>query len=545
MLNNMPIVRPPARLAVRPPARLRAAACFVAAALLGSSWASAQPAPAAPATVPSAPAAGDAQHLKVVIQEVVGMVAVSMDGKSWKPAKVGMELDEGASFRTGLKSSVTCAIPPDQVFKLETLGTLTVAQAARQGAKYKTELIMKHGATSYGIEAAGAEHDSTIRTPSSTLAVRGTVVRVADRAPFAPTAESFTGRALFRTAQLETKLGGKNRYARVQSNQGSAAQTALDSSVVDPAGARARSGSDARLISEQVSLGGVLSFDEKANIPVIRGGNGPVSDEQAAASIPGRLGFTLRWTGNSDLNLLVDDAPITVKSIDFGKSLAGRANPPFPANLPDTAYGQIGLVTSAFTPQEILFPGYGLNTTTSGGRIPYDHRGGPKGGQEIAYWPGSFPNGVYGVGVLFASGQETNYKLNAYLDGKPLKMIGFDPEGNLVQFNTLAGSVGAGGSDAAIVMVPGNAYYESVLPELSQAAVKKVLANVTIGGSGASSSSSSPASSSGNVQTTVASSAASAAAERKAQISSRRSNRAAVINGGRIATGAIVAPKGR
>ena len=168
--------------------------------------------------------------------EVKGTVQVSTDeGKTWVPAKPDMRLGPGAQFRTGFRSSVTCVIPPDQQFTLESLGTVRVAEAAKAGKRVKTDLVMKYGATNYSIEAAGAEHESTIRTPGSTLSVRGTVVRVTDRPGFAPTAESFTGRALFRTARASTYLGRKGGgYARATANQLDSAQAALSQTVVDP-----------------------------------------------------------------------------------------------------------------------------------------------------------------------------------------------------------------------------------------------------------------------------------------------------------------------
>src|SRR3954452_17738184 len=293
-----------------------------------------------PTTGPGAPA----EALPVMVVEVVGKVSVSTDdGKTWKPAMADMKVSQGAQFRTGIRSSVTCVIPPDQTFKLESLSIIRVSEAMKRGSKASTELLMKYGAASYGIEHAGIEHASTIRTPSSTLAVRGTVVRVVDQAPFPPTAESFTGRALYQAAQRQTRLGGTG-YAIVNSVQGSAAQTALTNSVVDPGTAAARTTSEARYVADQVSRGAVLSFDQQAGIPVIRGGTGPVSDEQLAGSLPGRLSFALRWSGNANLNFLVDDQPITQANIAAGTRFGPTLNPPVQPGVSSENLGQIGII---------------------------------------------------------------------------------------------------------------------------------------------------------------------------------------------------------
>src|SRR5438270_3811914 len=52
------------------------------------------------------------------------------------------------------------------------LGTVKVLQALRDGDKLKTDMLMKYGRTKYSVEAAGLEHESTIASPSGTLAVR-------------------------------------------------------------------------------------------------------------------------------------------------------------------------------------------------------------------------------------------------------------------------------------------------------------------------------------------------------------------------------------
>ena len=382
------------------------------------------------------PAAADGkpQALRVVVKEFKGMVSASTDdGKTWKKVAVGDTFGPGAIFRTGLRSGVTCTIGDRQAFTLEHLSTIRVEEALGNGKKEKTDLQMKYGSASYGIESAGREYDATIRTPGSTMAIRGTVVRVTDRAGFAPTAESYTGRALFRTARGFTYVGGRG-YSVASGIKGSAAETALANSTVDPSIAAARTASESAFISQQLSQGGVLGFDTRSNIPVIRGGVGALPDSSLPGALPGRLSFALRWTGNADLNFTVDNQ----------------------------AGNQTNIVLGGFKPTEILFPGYGLNTSTSGGVIPFDHRGGPNGGTEIAHWKGSFPTGVYGVGVLHASGADASFKINAFLDGQALPIFTFDEEGNIIRVNTLRGTVGKGGSDGAIVFVPRSTFFEGL-----------------------------------------------------------------------------------
>ena len=435
-------------------AKLATAAVLAAAglALPGVAAAQADPAPATSAsgTAPPAPeqvAANSpaAQALSVTVKQLTGVVSASTDdGKTWKRVAVGDAFGTGTLFRTALRSGVTCMVGTDQMFTLESLTTMRVEEAARTGGKEKTDLLMKYGAASYGIQAAGREYDAVIRTPGSTMAVRGTVVRVYDRPGFAPQAESFTGRALFRTAKGTTVLGGRAAASAVQ---GSAAETALANTTVDPGIAAARTAAESTVISQQLSQGGVLGFDQRANIAVVRGG-GPLPDSSLPGALPGRLSFALRWTGNADLNFIVDNQ---------------KGN-------------QDDIISNGFKPTEILFPGYGLNVSTSGGLIPYDHRGGKSGGTEIAYWQGSFPTGVYGVGALHASGGDANFKINAYLDGQALPIFAFDAEGNVVKVNTFTGSLSAGGGDGAILFVPRNPGFEEVTPAAGDAVARAAVA---------------------------------------------------------------------
>src|ERR1700683_537065 len=100
-------------------------------------------------------------------------------------------------------------------------------------------------------------------------------------------------------------------------------------------------------------------------IDTIANGPPPPTDaelnaEAAAGNLPGALDIVLRWTGNANLNLSVVE---------------------------ETGTNPIKLLTDIQTaPSEFLYPGFGLNHTSSGGTIPYDNIGGPNGGMEIAYW---------------------------------------------------------------------------------------------------------------------------------------------------------------
>ena len=373
-----------------------------------------EPATTSPVDTAPASTAPAGESLRVNVAEVRGLVRVrSSPAEPWQKAKVGMEVGEGAEFQTGPKSAVVCTIAPDQTIVLDRLGVISVAEAAKRGGTTRTDLLMKYGRTEYEIEAAGAKHDATIRSPSSTLAVRGTRVNLYDQPPFTPSAESYTGRAIYQYAKRQTTLGGPGRGAIVRSDRGSAAESALGETVVDPGIAEARTNADAKLIETETSRGGIVDFNERTGITVVKGGAGPPGDDQLSQFLPSRFNVIARWTGNQDLNLILDP--------DF-----------FP---PDQILNNVGFFADDGV-DEILFPGFGQNVTATGGRTDFDHRGGTNGGYEVGHYNNP-RTGIYGVIVLPGGrgGSETaNVKIQAFLDGNPIDLVfpQIDEQGNLV-----------------------------------------------------------------------------------------------------------------
>src|SRR3954468_1148124 len=246
------------------------------------------PAQTAPAT------SAATEHLKAKVTGVEGLVQVRLgEDQPWQKGGVGMEVGENAEFRTGPKSAVRFTIPPDQVVTLDRLGTVKVLQAINQDGKLKTNIGMKYGRTRYDIEAPGREHESTITSPSSTLAVRGTKVSVYDQRPFPAEAVSLTGRAEFRDAKKRVFFGGKGAgKTQVSTDTNSAASFSLLQSVVDPSIALARTPEEENLVNTLLQSGATLGFDFEKGIRVIRGGTVP-TDQQLIPTLPGTLNFVL------------------------------------------------------------------------------------------------------------------------------------------------------------------------------------------------------------------------------------------------------------
>jgi hypothetical protein len=119
-----------------------------------------------------------------------------------------------------------------------------------------------------------------------------------------------------------------------------------------------------------------------------------------------------------------------------------------------------------FNPQSVLYPGFGLETSGTGGRIPYNHRGGPSGGQEICFWPDRFPTAVYGFSALNNStSTSADVRFNAFIDGEKISLFTFDAAGDLIRTKGVRRTLVPEGNHSNIVLVPPDPVFETLLPE--------------------------------------------------------------------------------
>ncbi len=344
----------------------------------------------------TAPTTQEVEELSAEITGVEGMVQVrASENEKWTKATVGMKFSKAnmVEFRTGPKSSVRCLIGPDQTFVLDRLGTVKLLDAYLDSDKITTDLMMKYGRVRLDVETAGVEHRSVIRSPTSTLAVRGTKVSLYDQRPYVPEAVSLTGTAEYRDGKKQILFGKSNQgKTKVNSEKENAAELTIETNTVDPNASLARSASETQLVDNLISKGATVTFDRTANIKVITGGR-PLTDSQLIPTLPGSLTFVARWFTNADLNFSI--------GTPGGKNNAG----------------------------EILYPTGALARNSSGGVVPFDHRGGPNGGMEVVYFPKGFPTGLYGMGLTLISGEPTSAQVDVFQNGKRIGF--FDGQGTV------------------------------------------------------------------------------------------------------------------
>ncbi len=372
-------------------------------------------------------------HLSATVTGVKGLVQYREGADAaWQPCKVGLTLNEGAEFQTGPRSNVQLLVAPQQTITLDRLGSMTLLEAVQQAGKFKTNVGLKHGRVRYQIEAAGIEHESTVSSPNGTLAVRDTSFAVDDEQPFPPEAYRLSGTVEFTTAKRQISIGG-NQLGHVKAvGDQDPANTQLSLAVVDPSAALSRSSAETPLVSNLLSRSAVLTETQIKGIPTVSGGY-PPSDTALPNAVPGDLDFVLRWDGPANLNL-----------------------------------GLINLAKG-----ETLYPVTSLNTSPSGGIIPFNDIGGPHGGIELAYWEGAYAKGIYQMVVYNASGVPVTYKLGV-LEHKQHDPIFTSTTAGSQGVSILTGTISQGQVVAGIVEVGGGSIVPPTPPGTSSVLTGKL-----------------------------------------------------------------------
>jgi hypothetical protein len=378
--------------------------------------------------------------LTLIVTGIRGKAEVRIPpDETWKKAEQNEELKEGAELRTGLKSAVQLQIRPDQTITVDRLGVVKIDRATLASGKFVTTVSMTSGRVRYDIDAANREYDATVRSPNSTLGIRGTQVSLLDQRPFPPQAVSLTGTAQFRNIHRQLVALGRKGQGKtiINGDQNSATEYALQQAVVDPTVANARTESEQPLVASLLSRGAVSEFDRNLGIPVVSGGTVPQTDAQLIPLLPGNLDFVARWSANVNIDLAVFTPPTTA------------------------------------SPQgEVILAAPGLTHSLSGGQLAFDHRGGPNGGIEVVHWDTpNFPTGpFYGVVGTNNSNVTARVRIDAYLNHTHYNNENSIDGDVINQLNISSGAT-----------LVNNGYVEDVPPGLSMAILYDVQLPPSIG----------------------------------------------------------------
>src|SRR5882672_5620418 len=248
---------------------------------------------------------------QATVRQVVGIAqARKSENDAWQAVKVGQVYDEGAEFRTGIRSRVVFSVPPDQTIILDRLGVVKLLIAKREGNEVRTSLGMPYGRTEYQVEEAGLQHNADIASPGATLAVRGTKnMLLYDQGPFTPIA--FASQPVrFRNAKGQTiAFGRAGSRAHVAADKNSPGEQSLVETRVDPAGSFAgRTQSENAVLNYLTRVAPDLDVSQFRLLSLITDPHFKGSGI-GSLPIPGQLRFTLFWT-----TAFLSDLDLTVKS---------------------------------------------------------------------------------------------------------------------------------------------------------------------------------------------------------------------------------------
>ena len=111
---------------------------------------------------------------QAVLREFSGKVEVMPPGKNWEPAARNLVLPAGTVISTGFNSFATIQAGAATI-QVKPLTRMAVAELVKTQGDQKTSLDLKVGRVRAKVEKVeGLQHDSTLKSPVSTAAVRGT-----------------------------------------------------------------------------------------------------------------------------------------------------------------------------------------------------------------------------------------------------------------------------------------------------------------------------------------------------------------------------------
>lgn len=348
-----------------------------------------------PSTSPSA------KELTATVTGVVGYVqARTGDDRPWEKAVVGMVLPAGGEFRTGPRAAVRFTLPGGQTITLDRLGTMKILTAVEQNGKITTDLGMKYGRTRYDIQKAGVEYSSTIRSPGSTLAIRGTDVTYEDQPPWSPSATSVQGRAQFKNLRNEFISFGGVTKAQVDTGHQGPGDIALDQTGIDAQGHfSGHDTTETKVITEYPLLSGLNPTSSSSILQLLQ--STQTRETVNTPLLTGPLEFNLVWQSVNVGNGVVSPTDLNLAITDPQGRIVSKNNPMAGSG---SAIG--------------VFSG--------------DDKGTAGSGAESVVWGQNFRQGQYQINVNNAGGDPAQAIVDVSRQNQDIKSIGVDPKNPLI-----------------------------------------------------------------------------------------------------------------
>jgi len=120
---------------------------------------------------------GEVRILQAVVMKVEGSLALwrpSAQVPDWNAAAVNDIIPVGAEIRTGRDSIITLRIGMNASVLIDRNSRVDLPEASQAGGVLKTRVAMRYGLMDVKVDHVGLSNDFEIKTPSATLAVKGT-----------------------------------------------------------------------------------------------------------------------------------------------------------------------------------------------------------------------------------------------------------------------------------------------------------------------------------------------------------------------------------
>jgi len=122
---------------------------------------------------------GKTRILEAVVIEVEGKTQARPEPEAkWADLKLNQVLKPGATIRTGPKSHVALRVGPNASMLVDRQSRVTLPEIIQDGAVLRTRVKMSFGKADVRVDRVGLDNDFEVATPTATLAVRGTTLRI-------------------------------------------------------------------------------------------------------------------------------------------------------------------------------------------------------------------------------------------------------------------------------------------------------------------------------------------------------------------------------
>jgi hypothetical protein len=122
---------------------------------------------------------GQVRPLRAVVMEAAGRCQWRQQAQdAWREAAVDDLLEGGAEIRTALGATMALRIGQNASLLIGQSSRVLLPQVAQEGAALRTTVQLTRGRADFKVDRVGLTNDFSIVTPSTTLAVRGSAVRV-------------------------------------------------------------------------------------------------------------------------------------------------------------------------------------------------------------------------------------------------------------------------------------------------------------------------------------------------------------------------------